>query len=245
MRVRCEMGFLGPERLLTTPLRIDRRFRGPPESGNGGYVAGLLARALGGSDCRVRLHRPPPLDRELHLAADGPAYHLMDGEEIVASAAAASIEADPPSAPSAADARAASSRFTGFRSHIFPGCFVCGPERQHGDGLCIFPGPFNGGAVAAPWQPTRDLCDAAGLVRSEFIWAALDCPGYFAVQDRAGPAVLGELAVRIHDRPGCSDSLVVIGWPIESSGRKHRAGAALYREGTLLASAAATWVSLR
>ena len=230
---------------LTTALRIHRRFRGPPESGNGGYVAGMLARELGGSDCRVRLHKPPPLDRGLEIAADGAAFHLMDGEEIVASVAAAAVEIEPPPAPTLSQATEASGRFTGFGSHIFPGCFVCGPERRHGDGLCIFPGASEAGIVAAPWQPTPDLCDGDGVVRSEFVWAALDCPGYFAVQEQAGPAVLGELAVRIRGRAGCGDPLVVVGWPIESSGRKHRAGTALYRDGTLVACAAATWVSLR
>ena len=230
---------------MTAPFRIDRRFRGPPESGNGGYVAGMLARALGGSDCRVRLHRPPPLDRDLEIVGDGATFRLMDGEEKIATATPASVEVDPPRPPSLAEARVAGSRFTGFRSHIFPGCFVCGPQRQDGDGLCIFPGAFEAGAVAAPWQPTADLCDADGLVRVEFIWAALDCPGYFAVQEQAGPAVLGELAVSIRERPGRAEPLAVVGWGIESAGRKHRAGTALYSGDTLVASAAATWVSLR
>jgi hypothetical protein len=36
-------------------IRIDRRFRGPPDSGNGGFVAGLLSTALGGSGVEVTL----------------------------------------------------------------------------------------------------------------------------------------------------------------------------------------------
>ena len=233
------------ESVLPASLRIDHRFRGPPDSGNGGYVAGVLARELGGSNCRVRLHKPPPLGRSLTVETDGVAFQLMEGQEIVASAMAASVEVDPPVAPTLPAARTASSRFIGFRDHIFPGCFVCGPERQQGDGLCIFPGAAGGQAVAAPWQPTPDLCDAEGRIRSEFIWAALDCPGYFAVQEKAGPAVLGELAVRIDEGCGWKEPLVVIGWPLESSGRKHRAGTALYAGRTLVAAAAATWVSLQ
>ena len=99
--------------------------------------------------------------------------------------------------------------------------------------------------MAAPWQPTADLCGTAGLIEREHLWAALDCPGYFAVQEQAGLAVLGELAVHIHGDCGCDGPLVVLGWPIESQGRKHRAGTALYRNSTLVAVAAATWVSLK
>ena len=226
---------------MSATLSIHRRFRGPPESGNGGYVAGLLERELGGSNVRVRLHKPPPLDTPLEVA-DGA---LLHAGQSVASAVAAAVEVDAPPPVSLADARSASRAFTGFRSHIFPGCFVCGPERAAGDGLCIFHGARAGGEVAAPWQPTPDLCDSDGFIRSEFIWAALDCPGYFAVQHAAGPAVLGELAVRIHGRCGCGEPLVVVGWHMASEGRKHRAGTALYSGRTLVASAAATWVSLR
>jgi hypothetical protein len=99
--------------------------------------------------------------------------------------------------------------------------------------------------VAAPWQPTPDLRGHDGLILSEFVWAALDCPGYFAVQHESGPAVLGEIAVRIHALPAGEGPLVVLGWHTDSAGRKHRAGTALYDGETLLAFAAATWVSLR
>ena len=47
---------------MTSSVRIDPRFRGPPASGNGGYVTGLLARELGGFGCSVTLKAPPPLD---------------------------------------------------------------------------------------------------------------------------------------------------------------------------------------
>ena len=52
-----------------TIVRINRRFRGPPDSGNGGYVCGLVAQALGGSDCEITLHAPPSLDRDLQLSS--------------------------------------------------------------------------------------------------------------------------------------------------------------------------------
>ena len=41
-------------------FRIDHRFCGPPNSGNGGYVAGILALAPRGAACEVTVQSPPP-----------------------------------------------------------------------------------------------------------------------------------------------------------------------------------------
>ena len=54
---------------MSESIVIDPRYRGPPHSGNGGYVAGLLAARLGGSgDASFR--RPVPLGRELQADWD-------------------------------------------------------------------------------------------------------------------------------------------------------------------------------
>ena len=45
----------------TNEVLIEPRFRGPPESGNGGYVCGIVG-AAAGEPVSVRLRRPPPLD---------------------------------------------------------------------------------------------------------------------------------------------------------------------------------------
>ena len=229
-------------------VRIDRRFCGPPDSGNGGYVCGLLARALGGSDCEVTLHRPPPLDRDLRIEIQGDAASLTDGATVIASAVRALVDVAVPPPPSLAEADSASMRFTGRTGHIFPTCFVCGPDRAEGDGLRIFAGLAKDGTdqVATTWTPDPSLLDAEGLIRSEFVWAALDCPGYFAVEQRAHPAVLGRLAVNIHEPRVGPRPLIVTGWPIASDGRKHRAGTALHdADGRLLAAGSATWITLR
>lgn len=228
-----------------TTLIVERRFRGPPESGNGGYVAGLLARELGGSDCEVTLLKPPPLDCPLTVKRDGTGVLLMDGEQAIASAAPATVDLEAPPPPSLAEAEAARGRFAGFNDHVFPGCFVCGPERGEGDGLRIFPGSIGSGRVAAAWLPSPELCGDDGTIRTEFLWAGLDCAGYFAVEPSSGPAVLGRFAVRIDDTPVCGKPLVVAGWHLGSSGRKHRAGTALYSDGRPVAVALATWISLR
>ena len=234
--------------MTTSALIVDRRFRGPPTSGNGGYVAGLLAKELGGSGCVVTLRSPPPLGSALRLEQGGSEVRLLAGETLVASAAPAELSIIVPDPPDLHSAAEAERRFSGFDRHVFPGCFVCGPERGTGDGLRIFPGRAaepTARMVAAVWQPDGSLSDDRGRVHPEFVWAALDCPGYFAVEEAAGSAVLGRLGAILH-RPVPADSPVIVtGWPIESDGRKHKAGTALHdRSGTLLASAVATWISI-
>ena len=91
-------------------LRIDRRFRGPPDSGNGGYVAGLLAEALGGSECTVTLRGPPPLDELLELRPTATGVELWS-DELLAEAARDRLVMDIPVAPTIADALAAEYRF--------------------------------------------------------------------------------------------------------------------------------------
>ena len=47
-----------------TSIIISKRYRGPPNSGNGGYVCGRLARHIAGG-AEVTLRAPPPLDKPL------------------------------------------------------------------------------------------------------------------------------------------------------------------------------------
>lgn len=229
---------------MNRAITIARRFCGPPGSGNGGYVAGLLAAELDGSDCEVMLRAAPPLDRPLQLSRDGDAVALMDGDLLIASAAPASVDMLVQPAPALRDAEQAGTRFAGFRRHPFPGCFVCGPDRAEGDGLRIFPGPSAGSRVAATWSPGEDLCGGdPPRLRTEFIWAALDCPGYFAIALDGQAALLGKIAVHVAEPIPCDGPLVVAGWPVDSSGRKHRAATALYRGEEPVAWAMATWLT--
>lgn len=228
-----------------TVVRIDRRFRGPPDSGNGGYFAGIVARALGGSDVEVTLKRPAPLDRDLRVERSGEGAALYDGDDLLALAEPSSIALDVPGPPPLAEARSAEERFDA-AGHLYPGCFVCGPERGIGDGWRIFPGPIAEGRVAASWLPPADVCSQSGHVLPEFVWAALDCPGYFAVQRGAGLALLGRMAVTIRAPMPCGQPVVVQGWSIGSDGRKHRSGTALHdAQGRLIAVADQLWISLR
>lgn len=225
-----------------TIVRIGRRFCGPPDSGNGGYVAGLVAQELGGSNVTVTLRLPPPLDRDLELGSDGDTAWLKDGDALIASAERQVLDIDVPAAPTLAEAHGAEGRYAGFRTHAFPGCFVCGPDRAAADGLRIFPGsvPRANGLVAACWAAEQ------AEPGTPFIWAALDCPGFWAVAGAAGTAVLGRFTAAIHADPFPQGPLIVTGWPIASEGRKHEAGTAIHdSDGRLLAAARATWITLR
>ena len=228
-------------------IQIERRYRGPPDSGNGGYTAGMLARALGGSDVEVTLRAPPPLETPLRIVASGEVAELLSGEALIATAIRKVVEMKVLNPPTLSQAKAAEPRYSGYANHAFPGCFVCGPERQPGDGMRIFPGVtgLDLDVVASSWVPDQGLGDASGRLGIEYVWAALDCPGYFAVRQQAGVAVLGRIAATIDSLPEIGETVIVTGWGLGSDGRKHRAGTALHDcDGKLLAKAAATWVTI-
>jgi hypothetical protein len=228
---------------------IARRFRGPPDSGNGGYVCGAVGTLLPGP-AEVTLRSPPPLDRELRLERTGEGAVLRDGESVVAEAVPATVDIEPPGAVRLEEAEKASRKYPWFQKHPYPSCFVCGPERRKPDGLCIFPGPVEGRKVAAaPFLPDASLAGEDGKVRPEILWAALDCPswyGMYCFQEWQGMAMLGRLAARIDDRPRAGDRCVCVGWSRGNEGRKIHAGSAVYSEnGALLALGKATWIALK
>jgi hypothetical protein len=215
-------------------LTIDPRFRGPDTSGNGGYTCGILAALVDAPAAEVTLRLPPPLGRPLQVVRGGDRVDLMDGDEVVASAAPATLELELPAAVSFAEAKAAALP-EGDLESPFPNCFVCGRDRH--DGLRIFAGPA-GDLVAAPWVP--DETTAA----PEFVWAALDCPGaYGCGAIGRGAAVLGRLAVRVEAVPAPGERCVVLGWGLGEDGRKLYAGTALFGEGArVLGYGRATWI---
>lgn len=217
---------------------IPRRYNGPPESANGGYACGLLAGLLGGT-AEVTLRRPPPLDRALDVALelDGTQVELRDGDAVVAEGRIVEWELEVPEPVSLADAEAASRRYAGFEEHAYETCFTCGPARD--DGLGIFAGPVEGrpGIVASPWRPSEE-------VAAEIVWAALDCPGGWAVDDfqREG-VLLGRMAAHVLRLPDAGEPHVVMGWRVAEDGRKRYAGSALVAaDGELLASSRSTWI---
>src|SRR6266581_4535980 len=121
-------------------LSIPPRFRGPPGSGNGGHVCGRAAAYIG-APATVTLRRPPPLGTALAVERDGDgSVRVRDGATLIAEARPApdAPDLEIPGSVSPAQARAAAGRARYFQDPLFPGCFVCGPARQPGDGLRIF-----------------------------------------------------------------------------------------------------------
>lgn len=222
---------------------IEPRFNGPPGSANGGYACGIVARLLGEPVAEVTLRAPPPLGRALRVVREEGRVALHDGDVLVAEGVPAELELDAPAPVAPEVARRASAGYPGFEEHAFPTCFVCGPRRSQQDGLAIYAGPVADlpGLVAAPWTPSHE-------VSRELVWAALDCPGAFAVGHGSGRGemVLGRLAARVTRTPASGEECVVLGWPLGEDGRKLFAGTAIHTaDGELLAAARATWIEPR
>jgi len=224
---------------MSSSVRIDRRFRGPADSANGGYAAGLLASFVGGA-AEVTLRLPPPLERELTVERRGGVTVLLDGEDVVAEAVPVAIALEAPAPPTFEEAAVASAGYAPIGPETFRGCFSCGAIRAEGDGLRILPGRVPGRhLVAAPWvahQPSPPV-----------VWAAIDCSGAYAVSSEGrGDAVLGRMAASLERLPREGERCVVVGWPRGEDGRKLHAGTALFGErGETLAVAAQTWIAPR
>jgi hypothetical protein len=217
-------------------LIIPARYNGPPESANGGYACGLVAGLLGGS-AEVTLRRPPPLAVPLDVVEVNGGVEIREADTVIAEARVAEVPLSVPQAVSGEEAEAASRRYAGFEHHAYPTCFICGPERT--DGLRIFAGPVarRPGLVAAPWTPTEELAP-------EVVWAVLDCPSGWAVDDfhREG-VLLGRMAARVLRLPQAGTRHVVLGWRVGEDGRKRYAGSGLLTEdGELLAVSRSTWI---
>jgi hypothetical protein len=229
---------------------IGRQFCGPPNSGNGGYVCGVLAKDFQGPATAV-LRAPIPLDIPLSLARLDGAVVMTGAQDQLIGQGAASAGAelpDPPPAPSLDAARAAGARYLGLATSFHPICFTCGTDRADGDGLRVFAGHLAGerqGVVAGVWTPHAAFADADGLTPAEIVWAALDCPGYFAWVEQEGRhgALLGTMTGEVLRRPMAGEACIVLAWTLDRQGRKETAGVALYSAaGELMARAHQVWI---
>lgn len=257
-----------------TDLTVPRRFCGPPDSGNGGYTAGLLAeRVRGGTaqavspspDCpavEVTLRQPPPLDVAMsvqHVPADDPgnvtgttATRLLMGGAKIAEAVCVDADLDTVEAVSRAEATEAMERFAGFTSHPFPTCFSCGPDRAEGDGLRIFPGPVPGGRVAAAWVPDAGLAESSDLLDDDVqkvglptLWAALDCVGGWGGGIEERRMVLGRMTAQVDTLPVVGEPHVVVGASRGTEGRKTFTASTLYdSDGRIVARAQHVWIAV-
>jgi hypothetical protein len=229
---------------MPTPLIISHLYRGPAGSASGGYMAGLLAGRLGATGLggvEVTLRLPPPLDTELAVVEEDGRVLLLDGERLLAEARPANPGVVPPAPPSHAEATAAAREVGGWGGAKFDECFVCG-NRVDGSGLGIYVGRVEHRTdelVAAEWI-ARDA-------RPEIVWAAIDCPGAYALRgvERGNP-LLARITARIERLPREGERCIVAGWPLDEDGRKRNAATALYGEdGEPIAVSRQLWIEPR
>jgi hypothetical protein len=216
-------------------ITLPHRFRGPLASANGGYACGRLASFVDANEVEVTLRLPPPLDRPLAVEQEGNEVRLVDGDALVAQARPATLELDAPAAVSLQVADASRERHVRGWSPEFSECFVCGVRE---DGLEIRVGPVAGR------EPLYASPIALPEAHSEIVWAAIDCPGAYAVgAEGRGDIVLGRMTARVDRVPAVDEQCVVTAWPLGEDGRKLFAGTALFAEGgELLALAKQVWI---
>ncbi|MGZ8737096.1 MAG: hypothetical protein ACXWW7_08025 [Nocardioides sp.] len=238
-------------------LIIPVRFRGPARSGNGGYTAGCLAEQVPASSpvptVEVTLRQPPPLDTALQVATgDGVTVLSFDGAPVAEArgvdAALTTVEEVAPDV-----AASAMALYPGLRSHPFPGCFACGPDREEGDGLQIFPGPVPGHAdtVASLWVPHAslaergDVLDGVERVGVGTTWASLDCVGGWSEDLQGRPMVLGRMTARVDALPVVGEPHVVVGQRRGVDGRKTFTASTLYdSDHRIVATAEHVWIAV-
>ncbi len=217
-------------------LTLPYHYRGPLTSANGGYGSGRLAAFVDAHEVEVTLRLPPPLDRPLTVERDADGARLLDGGALVAEARPAPVDVEVPAPVSVAAADAARERHVRDWAPEFRECYVCGARR---DGLEIRVGLVRG----------REPLHAAPLVLDdpapEIVWAAIDCPGAFAVTGGGrGEAVLGRMTASVDRVPEPGEQCVVTSWPLGEDGRKRFAGTALFAaDGELLAVAKQVWIA--
>jgi hypothetical protein len=222
---------------------VPSRFRGPPDSGNGGWVCGHAAALLAGprgAAVTVRLRTPPPLDRPMQVEASDRGMVVRDGEHVVLEAFLGETPSPAmvPAAVAFEEARAAEARYDGLLDHPFPTCFTCGTARDEGDGLRLRPGRVGDELFACTWIPAADTT-------VETSWAALDCPGGWASGFAGRPMVLGTMTGWLGGLPRAGEACVVVARARGSEGRRHFSTTASYgADGRLLGTAEATWVAV-
>jgi hypothetical protein len=202
-------------------------------------------------DIEVTLRLPPPLDVDFTNERDGDKAILRHGDQVIAEAVKTTLSLEPEPPVTVEQAERASKTFPWRETHIYPTCFVCGPKRTAGDGLCIYPGAVEGRKVAAaPWFPDASLDAGDGRVTRAVAWASLDCPSWFGYHcfdpSFYEKVLLGRLTARIVGRPRIGQPHVAIGWSLGRDGRKiHTASAVYTAAGALQGLARATWIVLK
>jgi hypothetical protein len=245
-------------------LTIPAKFRGPPQSGNGGYVSGRVAELMGspGSDpdaaIEVTLRAPIPLDQQMSVVIEAQApLRVVLGETLIMEAVQTTLTLDIPQPPSFAEALACQPNSAAFASGIndliagtgfHPICFCCGVDVAADEGLLVHAAPVPGfDGVAAAWRPSPVFADAQGNLPEAIVWAALDCPGQFAyLAEGIRTGMLGRMTGRVLKPVAADQDFVITGWTIEVERSKHFAGTAIFdAAGALCGYSRQVWIGRR
>jgi hypothetical protein len=228
-------------------VTIPAQFNGPEHSGNGGYVAGLLAHEHGGpGPVTSTLRSPPPLGVPLTWEREGGEIRLLTaGGAIVGSAAPGTFAREVPRSPTTDEAAAGLEAYPGFHHHPFDRCFTCGTQRDEGDGLRLFTGPIGDNRTAGPWSPHEAFAGDDGAIDEPTAWAALDCPGGWAADFSKRTMVLGRMTAEVLRRPRPGERLLPVGHLEAQERRKFLTSTALYTEdGELLGRSEQVWIEI-
>jgi hypothetical protein len=220
---------------------LPRRYRGPLTSANGGYASGRVADFVDAPVVEVTLRLPPPLQRPLEIRESGDGVVLLHGEAVVAEAQPGTLDLVAPAPVSLDEAERARERHLRVGDEQFAECFTCGLRAEE-DGLGVYVGPvarrepLHAAPVSFPAESDRAV-----------VWAAIDCPGAYAVGAAGrGTVVLGRMTARVDRVPDAGEECVVAAWPLGEDGRKLYAGTALFAlDGSLLALARQVWIEPR
>lgn len=247
---------------MKSQITIPEKFRGPPNSGNGGYVGGAFADLLNTTNpVEVTLRSPIPLDKPMDIihtsGGEGPErVTVQDGDTLIAEVRESELRMEIPDTPErqAVINAAPSSPSLAMRENpLIPGargfhpiCFCCGAD--HEDGLRVFTAPIaDTNQVAAIWQTHAEWGDDKGHLPNTFLWTALDCPGQFAwYATGIFTGMLGRITAEVMTPAPAGQAYLVMAWPIEIDGKKHFAGSAIFDENdNLIARAKSVWIGNR
>jgi hypothetical protein len=178
---------------------------------------------------------------------------LTDGNGPLATGRPLDRVLDWPAPPTLEQAAEATTEFARDAGSAYPDCFGCGHDRSRDRGLRQFTGRVPGRPmVAAEWVPGSAFTGegASNVLATEYVWAALDCPGAWArlrlIEPPVPMAVTASLSATVRAPVHAEQPHVVFGWLVERTGRKATVGSAIVSaEGEVCAVAEALWVDRR
>lgn len=233
---------------------VERRFEGPPGSGQGGWSSALFAERLP-YPATISLRAPIPFDRPLRIEATGDGHRLVDdaqqatGDEPTVIMAARRWTPDVPdtAAVSIESARSARDAFATFVvPHPVPDCFSCGTRH---DTMGVHACPLDDGRLATDWTVPAWADDESSTTAA--LWAALDCTAAFYVGfvPEIRRVVTVQYAVEVVRPVTAGETLALVAWPGDHEpawdGRKRGACSVAFDEsGAVRARARSFWVSL-